>query len=109
MCGKYECFIMQMLYACVHPVTVVSAAFCMTCSLLMLVINNGIDGNTSKPLFSKMENFQETQKNDFKSSYFFLICDHLHNDATLGCKYSVYIKNLKNMRIFSKRINFSII
>ena len=37
--GKYECFIMQMLYvvSCVHPVAVLNAAFCMTCSLLMLV------------------------------------------------------------------------
>ena len=32
-----ECFIMQMLYVCVHPVAVLNAAFCMTCSLLMLV------------------------------------------------------------------------
>ena len=29
--GKYECFVMQMLYVCVLCV------FCMTCSLLMLV------------------------------------------------------------------------
>ena len=37
--GKYECFVMHMLYvcACVHPVAVLNAAFCMTCSLLMLV------------------------------------------------------------------------
>ena len=28
---------MQMLYVCVHPVAVINAAFCMTCSLLMLV------------------------------------------------------------------------
>ena len=28
---------MQMLYVCVHPVAVFNAAFCMTCSLLMLV------------------------------------------------------------------------
>ena len=28
---------MQMLYVCVHPVAVLNAAFCMTCSLLMLV------------------------------------------------------------------------
>ena len=34
--GKYECFVMQML-SCVHPVAVLNAAFCMTCSLLMLV------------------------------------------------------------------------
>ena len=37
--GNYECFVMQMLYimSCVHPVAVLNAAFCMTCSLLMLV------------------------------------------------------------------------
>ena len=37
MYGKYECFVKQMLYACVHHVAVLNAAFCMTCSLLMLV------------------------------------------------------------------------
>ena len=37
MYGKYECFVMQMLYVCVHPVAVLDAAFCMTCILLMLV------------------------------------------------------------------------
>ena len=35
--GKYECFVRQMLYVCVHAVAVLNAAFCMTCSLLMLV------------------------------------------------------------------------
>ena len=41
--GKYECFVMQMyvcvlcLVSCVHPGVVLNAAFCMTCSLLMLV------------------------------------------------------------------------
>ena len=35
--GKYECFVMQMLYVCVHPVAVLNAEFCMTCSLLTLV------------------------------------------------------------------------
>ena len=41
--GKYECFVIQMLYvclvclSCVHPVVVPNAALCMTCSLLMLV------------------------------------------------------------------------
>ena len=35
--GKCECFVMQMLYVCVHPVAVLNAAFCMTCSLLMVV------------------------------------------------------------------------
>ena len=34
---KCECFVMQMLYVCVHPVEVFNTAFCMTCSLLMLV------------------------------------------------------------------------
>ena len=34
---KCQCFIMQMLYLCVHHVAVLYAAFCMTCSLLMLV------------------------------------------------------------------------
>ena len=32
-----ECFVIQMLYVCVHPVAVLNDAFCMTCSLLMLV------------------------------------------------------------------------
>ena len=31
------CFVMQMIYVCVHPVTVLNTTFCMTCSLLMLV------------------------------------------------------------------------
>ena len=37
--GEYESYVMQMLYvvSCVHPVAVLNAAFCMTCSLLMLV------------------------------------------------------------------------
>ena len=35
--GKCECFVMQMLYVCVHPVAGLTAAFCMTCSLLTLV------------------------------------------------------------------------
>ena len=36
---KYECFVMQMLYVCVlcASLEVLNAAFCMTCSLLMLV------------------------------------------------------------------------
>ena len=34
--GECECFVMQM-YVCVHPVAVLNVAFCMTCSLLMLV------------------------------------------------------------------------
>ena len=36
-CGKYECFVMQMLYVCVHPVAVLNASVCMTCSLSILV------------------------------------------------------------------------
>ena len=37
--GECECFVMQMLYVCVlcAPVAVLNAAFCTTCSLLMLV------------------------------------------------------------------------
>ena len=35
--GECECFVMHMLCVCVHPVAVLNAAFCMTCSLLMLV------------------------------------------------------------------------
>ena len=36
---KCECFVMQMLYvwSYVHPMAVLNAVFCMTCSLLMLV------------------------------------------------------------------------
>ena len=39
MYGECECFVMQMLYVCVlcASVAVLNAAFCMTCSLLMLV------------------------------------------------------------------------
>ena len=39
MYGKCECFVRHMLYivSCVHLVVVLNAAFCMTCSLLMLV------------------------------------------------------------------------
>ena len=35
--GKYECFVMQMLYVCVLCASCGSYQFCMTCSLLMLV------------------------------------------------------------------------
>ena len=35
--GKCECFVMQVLYVCVHPVAVLNTAFCMTFGLLMLV------------------------------------------------------------------------
>ena len=35
--GKYVCFVMQVFVSCVHPVAVLNAAFCMTCSLLILV------------------------------------------------------------------------
>ena len=36
--GECECFVMQMyVCVCVHPVAVLNVAFCMTCSLLMLV------------------------------------------------------------------------
>ena len=38
---KCECFLMQTLYvvSCVHPVAVLTAVYCMTCSLFMLVEN----------------------------------------------------------------------
>ena len=36
-CGKYECFVMQMLYVCVLCASCGSSQCCMTCSLLMLV------------------------------------------------------------------------
>ena len=37
--GKYECLVIRccMFVSCVHPVAILNAAFCMTCSLLMLV------------------------------------------------------------------------
>ena len=35
--GKCECFVMHMLYVYVRHVAVINAAFCMTCSLVMLV------------------------------------------------------------------------
>ena len=35
--GECECFVMQMVYVCVHHVAVLNAAFCMTCRLFMLV------------------------------------------------------------------------
>ena len=35
--GKYEWFVMRMFVSCVRPAAVLSAVFCMTCSLLMLV------------------------------------------------------------------------
>ena len=37
MYGKCECFVMQMLYACVLCASCGSSQCCMTCSLLMLV------------------------------------------------------------------------
>ena len=33
---KYECFVMQMLVSWVHPLTVLNAAFCMTCFLMLV-------------------------------------------------------------------------
>ena len=41
MYGEYECFVMHMLYVCVHPVAVLNAAFYMTFSLLILVEDAG--------------------------------------------------------------------
>ena len=51
MYGKGECFVMQILYVCVLPVTVLNAAFCMTCSLLMLVVD--ARGDRSEEAYSK--------------------------------------------------------
>ena len=54
MYGKYECFVMQMLFvSCVHHVGVLNAAFCMTCSLLMLVEDargDHIERHTPEPV-----------------------------------------------------------
>ena len=35
--GKYECFVLHMLYVCVLCASCGSSQFCMTCSLLRLV------------------------------------------------------------------------
>ena len=35
LCGKYECRHADVV--CVHPVAILNAEFCLTCSLLMLV------------------------------------------------------------------------
>ena len=35
--GTCEGFVMYMFVSCVHPVAVLNAAFCMTCSLLILI------------------------------------------------------------------------
>ena len=49
--GKYKCFVMHMLYVCVHPVAVLNAAFCMTSSLLMLV--EGAIGDHMEEAYSR--------------------------------------------------------
>ena len=43
--GKCECFVMQhcIFVSCMNPVAVRNAAFCMTCSLLMLVEDERCD------------------------------------------------------------------
>ena len=48
-----ECFVMQILYvlSCVHPVAVLNAVFCMTCSLLML-LEDAI-GNHTEETYSR--------------------------------------------------------
>ena len=38
-----------MFVSCVHPVAVLNAAFCMTCSLLMLVVD-AIGDHTAEPV-----------------------------------------------------------
>ena len=49
--GECECLILScrccMFVSCVHPVAVLNAAFCMTCSLLMLV-EDAIDDHTEE-------------------------------------------------------------
>ena len=35
--GKCQCFVMQMLYVCLHLVSVLNAGFCRICNLLVLV------------------------------------------------------------------------
>ena len=51
MYGKYESFVMQMFHVNVHHVLVLNAAFCMTCSLLMLV--EDARGNHMKEAYSR--------------------------------------------------------
>ena len=45
--GECKCFVMQMLYVCVHPVAVLNAVVCMNGSLLMLV-EDAIDDHTEE-------------------------------------------------------------
>ena len=49
--GKYECFVMHMLYVCVHPVAVLNAVFCITCSFLVLV--KVVRGNYMQEAYSR--------------------------------------------------------
>ena len=49
--------------SCVHPVAVLNAAFCMTCSLLMLVVvvvrlPRPMEGNGVTPIFRSLQNCQ---------------------------------------------------
>ena len=50
MYGECEDFVMQicLFVSCVHPVAVRNAAFCMTCSLLMLV-EDAMGHHTEEP------------------------------------------------------------
>ena len=55
--GKCECFVMQMLYVCVLCASCGSsqnAAFCMTCSLIMMVEDGRgiLQSRSHKPLVS---------------------------------------------------------
>ena len=52
--GECECFVMQMLYVCVHPMAVLNAAFCMICSLLMLV-EDTIGDHTEAPILIRLQ------------------------------------------------------
>ena len=42
-----------MFVSCVHPVAVLNAAFCMTCSLLMLVCGGGVRSILLLPLVTR--------------------------------------------------------
>ena len=60
--GKYECFVMQMLYVCVHPVAVLNIAFCMTYRLLMLVDDAKGDHMEDTMTLSQHTNMQHKQQ-----------------------------------------------
>ena len=80
MYGKCECFVIQMLYVCVHHVAVVNAAFCMTCSLLMLV--EDARGNHMEEAYSRA-GLMATYK--VAISVFFCLPHHVAVSAFMIC------------------------